>query len=172
MSALCHVLWSLSATCNTARDHKFVFGKVGLALETSYPASMCAGYGSPQFTASLCSATRSQRYFGLMFRAGCSLPWLQKCATEDVLNSHPWRIPLESLKAGTEVDAQILSKHRFSGWLLAHGCSCSREFFLVPLSEFREEFGCIRCSGLSTLAQTGQPFLSSRKLAMGSLPRA
>eukprot|EP00439_Symbiodinium_sp_Y106_P076059 s234_g15.t1 len=54
------------------------------------------------------------------------------------------RIPLESLKAGTEVDAQILSKHRFSGWFVNIGTD--RSAFL----EFEEACDGFPTEGMNT----------------------
>ncbi|CAE7828163.1 unnamed protein product [Symbiodinium sp. CCMP2592] len=54
------------------------------------------------------------------------------------------RIPLESLKVGTEVDAQILSKHRFSGWFVNIGTD--RSAFL----EFEEACDGFPTEGMNT----------------------
>ncbi|CAE7705028.1 Cacna1c [Symbiodinium sp. CCMP2456] len=54
------------------------------------------------------------------------------------------RIPLESLKVGTEVDAQILAKHRFSGWFVNIGTE--RSAFL----EFEEACDGFPTEGMNT----------------------
>ncbi|CAE7030624.1 unnamed protein product [Symbiodinium natans] len=54
------------------------------------------------------------------------------------------RIPLDSLKVGMEVDAQILSKHRFSGWFVNVGSE--KPAFL----EFEEACDGFPMEGMST----------------------